>query len=207
MEMQIRNVFSKFVPSDIIDGMVENQANSSLLAGEKRVVAVLFSDIRSFTTLSEHNKAEDVVSFLNEYFDLMAIPVNKYGGTIDKFIGDAVLAIFGAPKSYEDNTLRAVKTAMEMIELLENYNPQQIKLPFPSLRIGIGVHVGELIVGNIGSKSKFDYTVIGDNVNLASRLEGLSKHYKQSIIVSEDVKKVIGDHYYFRELDSVQSKG
>jgi adenylate cyclase len=207
MEMKIRNVFSKFVPSDIIDDMVEHQSQSSLLAGEKREVVVLFSDIRSFTTISENNKAEDVVAFLNEYFDIMVAPVTKYGGTVDKFIGDAVLALFGAPKSYEDNTLRAVKAAIEMVESLGKVQCADLRLPPAGLNMGIGIHVGELIVGNIGCKDKFDYTVIGDTVNLASRIEGLSKYYKQHIIVSDSVKKKISGDFYFRELDSVKVKG
>jgi len=207
MEDKIRTVFSKFVPKEIIDDLIEKQSHTSLLIGEKRKVTILFSDIRSFTTISEENKAEDIVEFLNNYFEIMCSIIKKYGGTVDKLIGDAMLAVFGAPISYEDNTLRAVNASIEMINSLKKIDTKKINLSGKALNIGIGIHEGDVIVGNIGSKDKFDYTIIGDNVNLASRLEGLTKHYREKIIISESVKKKIENKFFLRKLDKVKVKG
>ncbi len=207
MEQGIRGVFSKFVPAEIIDDMVGRHATSELLAGEKRNVAVLFSDIRSFTEISEHNRPEDVVGFLNNYFEIMTSAIIRQGGTVDKYIGDAILAIFGAPKSYPNNAERAVNAAFDMLRSLSNVETGALVLPEGGLDMGIGIHEGDVIVGNIGSKERFDYTVIGDTVNLASRLEGLTKHYKSHIIVSESVKEKLKGKILFREIDRVRVKG
>ncbi len=207
MENRIRTVFSKFVPGEVIEELMDRDAEDTYLRGEKRTVAVLFSDIRDFTTISENNSAEEVVSFLNRYFDIMVRIIRKHGGTIDKFIGDAILAIFGAPISYEDNASRAVKAATEIIHALGSVDPGILLLPEAGLEMGIGIHEGVAVVGNIGSADKFDYTVIGDTVNLASRLEGLTKHYRKTIIVSETVKDRVEDDYLLREADTVKVKG
>jgi len=207
MEKKLRNVFSKFVPSQIIDDLVEQQSTELLHLGEKRNVAILFSDIRSFTTISEANTPEDIVAFLNRYFEVMGSVIRKYGGTIDKFIGDAILAIFGAPKSYRDNAARVLRAAAEMVVSLKQIHTGNLKLPKGILDIGVGIHEGPVIVGNIGSNDKFDYTVIGDTVNLASRLEGLTKHYQKRIIVSQAVKEKAGEEFTFMEIDKVRVKG
>ncbi len=207
MENNIRRVFSKFVPAEIIDDLVEKHADAGMVVGEKRKIAILFSDIRAFTSISENNAAEDIVSFLNNYFDIMVNIIKTRGGTVDKFIGDAILAIFGAPKSYEDNAGRAVAAAVEMIRALPSADVGALTLPAEGLRIGIGVHEGVAVVGNIGSSDKLEYTVIGDAVNLASRLEGLTKHYSKPIIVSEEVKEQVGDAFLLRQADVVKVKG
>ena len=207
MKDRIRNVFAKFVPREIIDDMIEQSAQDSPLMGETRKVVVLFADIRSFTTICEINSAEKIVTFLNRYFDIMVNIIRNHGGIIDKFIGDAILAVFGAPKSYTDNAARAVRAAVEMIRALDEVNTDGIDIPGDKFDIGIGVHEGEGIVGTIGSSDKFDYTVIGDTVNLASRLEGLTKHYKKHIIISENVKEKIQDEIFVREVDTVKVKG
>jgi len=207
MEDRIRNVFAKFVPREIIDDLVERGTEDAYLTGEKREVAVLFSDIRSFTTISENNSAENVVGFLNGFFNIMVGIIKEHGGTIDKFIGDAILAIFGAPKSYPDNALRAVRAAREMIAALPSVDLGALALPDEGFGIGVGIHEGVAVVGNIGSAEKFDYTVIGDTVNLASRLEGLTKHYHKPILVSEAVAGKIDDAAFLRLADTVRVKG
>ncbi len=213
MEREIRNVFSKFVPQEIINDLVTRKSRTSMLAGEKRELTIVFSDIRSFTTLSETNPPEVVVSFLNRYLETMCEVITEHGGMVDKFIGDAILAVFGAPKSWPDNAMRAVETALAMSKALVNFDTKGIRLPPEGLEIGIGVHLGDAIVGTIGSSTKFDYTVIGDTVNLASRLEGLSKHYQARIILSERVVKQIAaqkqelPHVRFREIEEVIVKG
>lgn len=207
MEQSIRNVFSKFVPAEIIDDLVGKGKLSGLLAGEKRSVAVLFSDIRSFTKITENNKPEEVVAFLNRYFETMTSAIISHGGTVDKFIGDAILAIFGAPTSYPDNAERAVNAAFEMLRSISRVDTGGLWMPEGGLDMGIGINEGDAIVGNIGSKERIDYTVIGDAVNLASRLESLTKHYRSHIIVSESVMEKLKGKFLFREIDRVRVKG
>lgn len=213
MEREIRNVFSKFVPQEIIDDLVARKSSASMLAGEKRELAIVFSDIRSFTSLTEINPPEVVVSFLNMYLETMCEHIIAHGGLVDKFIGDAILAVFGAPKSWPDNALRAIETALAMSHALKDLDTSNIKLPSEGLNIGIGLHFGDAIVGTIGSSTKFDYTVIGDSVNLASRLENLSKRYRVRIIVSESIVQEINrlkiehPHFRFREIEEVVVKG
>jgi len=137
----------------------------------------------------------------------MSRAIRGQGGFIDKFIGDAILAVFGAPISYEDNAARAVRAALEMEEALKELDTSRLALPEGGFDIGIGVHEGQVIVGNIGSRDKFDYTIIGDNVNLASRLESLTKHYHQKIMVSDVLAQSLGDDYFLRQVDRVKVKG
>ena len=209
-ERNIRKAFSRFVPEQIIDELVDGaETEAKVGVGEKRDVAILFCDIRSFTNISEHNKPETIVSFLNRYFTIMCTIIKKYGGTIDKFMGDAIMALFGAPVSYEDNCRRAVAAAQEMREAVEKIEMEDLVLPVGmKFNIGIGIHYGDVIVGSIGSEDKTDYSVIGDNVNLASRLEGLTKTYGTMILISEAVKDDIQDEeFIFRHLDNVKVKG
>ncbi len=211
-EKRIRKAFSRFVPEQIIDELVEKADTTDKMAvGEKRNVAILFSDIRSFTNISEKNKPEVIVAFLNRYFTIMVNIIKKHGGTIDKFIGDAIMALFGAPVSYEDNARRAVAAACEMREALDSVPLEDLILPEGmTFNIGIGIHYGDVIVGSIGSQDKTDYSVIGDNVNLASRLEGLTKTYGAMVVVSDSVKNDIkgkSNDFVFRYLDNVKVKG
>lgn len=209
-EKNIRKAFSRFVPEQIIDELVDGaEKQTKVGVGEKRDVAILFSDIRSFTNISERNKPETIVAFLNRYFTTMCTVIKKHGGTIDKFIGDAIMAEFGVPVSYEDNARRAVAAAYEMREALATVPLEDLVLPEGmKFDIGIGIHYGDVIVGSIGSQDKTDYSVIGDNVNLASRLEGLTKTYGSMILVSEAVKDDIkNEEFVFRHLDDVKVKG
>lgn len=204
---RIEQIFAKFVPREVIHDLLDHSDDAELQLGEKRHLAILFSDIRSFTVISENNSAENIVDLLNRYFDRMSQAIRAQGGFIDKFIGDAILAVFGAPVSYKDNALRAVKAALAMEDALADVDTQGLKLPEGGFNIGIGVHEGPVIVGNIGSRDKFDYTVIGDNVNLASRLEGLTKHYRQRIMVSDVLAQSLGDELFLRQVDTVKVKG
>lgn len=218
-EQNIRKAFRRFVPEQIIDDLVKEAGeNKKEAVGEKREVAILFSDIRSFTNISEANKPEVIVAFLNRYFTIMVDIIKKHGGTVDKFIGDAIMALFGTPISYEDNARRAARAAYEMREALETVPLEDLILPNGmKFNIGIGIHYGDVIAGSLGSKDKTDYTVIGDNVNLASRLEGLTKTYGTQVLVSESVKKDIirnetdeklfDSEFCFRYLDDVKVKG
>lgn len=217
-ERRIRKAFSMFVPEQVIDsyvaGVSEDDSEESKQAiGEKRPVAILFSDIRSFTNISECNKPEIMIDFLNRYFTIMCNIIKKHGGTIDKFIGDAIMALFGAPVSYEDNTRRAVAAAYEMREALPSVPMGDLILPEGmKFDIGIGINYGDVTVGSLGSDDRKSYTVIGDSVNLASRLEGLTKTYGTKILISDSVKKDIEEtadekEFVFRYLDDVRVKG
>ena len=207
-EKQMRTAFSKFVPTEIIDDLLTSVVEKSAAINEKRKVAILICDIRNFTTISEINEPETVVSFLNGYFTEMVKIIKKHGGTIDKFIGDAIMALFGAPVSYNDNAERALKAAMEMTAYLPNVSCDLIKIPEGlSFDIGTGIHYGEVIVGSIGCEEKSDYTVIGDSVNLTSRLEGLTKIYGSKIIVSQAVVDELNGNYNLLNVDTVKVKG
>ena len=170
----IRYAFSRYVSHQLVDNIISNPS-SIKLGGEKRKVAVLFADIRSFTTMTEKMKPEDVVDLLNTYLSGLSEIVFKYEGTVDKYIGDCVLAVFGAPIAHDNDVERAIFSAIEMQVFVEDINRHREKINQESVRIGIGINYGEVIAGNMGSMDRMDYTVIGDVVNTASRLEGLAK--------------------------------
>jgi len=200
-EQEIRSIFQKYVPKEVIDRFFKNP--ESLLVGEDRVLAILFSDIRGFTALTELMQSDQMVATLNSYFSLMVDIIIERGGIVDKYMGDAVMAFFGAPVEHTDDALRAVLASLEMQEALGQFNAQQLKLGKPEFHIGIGINYGLVTVGNIGSEKKMDYTVIGDMVNLASRLENLTKIYKQEVIISESVYGEISKALPCRLIDKV----
>ncbi len=207
-ESKLRQAFSKFVPKEIINDILVSENVQEQAHNEKRRLAILICDIRNFTSISEINQPEDVVNFLNNYFTHMVDIVKRYGGTVDKFIGDAIMVLFGAPISYIDNARRAVSAAIEMYSHLDKVSCGQLKFPEGiRLDIGIGIHYGEVIVGNIGSKDKTNYTVIGDAVNLTSRLEGLTKLYGAPLIISGAVRNELPEDANVMLLDSVKVKG
>jgi class 3 adenylate cyclase/HAMP domain-containing protein len=204
-ERKIRNVFQLYVPADVIDEIFVNP--EKMLIGTNRETAILFSDIRSFTTISEKMKPDDLVNSLNRYFNIMVNIIMDRNGIVDKYIGDAIMAIFGAPVAHENDALSSVLAALEMSEALTEFNISQTKLGAPEFRIGIGINYGLVTVGNIGCERKMNYTVIGDAVNLASRLEGLTKIYKEPILFSESVYEKIKGDIPCRTIDRVAVKG
>ena len=205
-EERVRHIFQKYVPADIIDEVLKS-GGSNLLTGKKQVATILFSDIRSFTSISETLSAEDLVISLNTYFNVMVTIIIENNGIIDKFIGDAIMAVFGAPVVHEDDSLNAVITGLKMIESLKGFNKKQSAAGRPPFKIGVGLNTGEVVVGNIGSTQKLDYTCIGDAVNLASRLEGLTKLYGIPLIISEYTYQESKNEVMAREIDSVRVKG
>jgi class 3 adenylate cyclase/HAMP domain-containing protein len=204
-EQKIRNIFQKYVPKNVIDQLFAHP--ESLLVGEDRVLALLFSDIRGFTTISEKMQPNEVVESLNAYFRLMVDVIMSNAGIVDKYMGDAIMAFYGAPVMTGDEAHQAVKSAFEMIDALRDFNVWQANRGRPEFRTGIGINYGLVTVGNIGSERKMDYTVIGDMVNVASRLEGLTKLYKQSLIFSESVAQKVSGTFRCRLLDRVVVKG
>ncbi len=204
-ERKVRNIFQKYVPADVISGIFDNPETA--LVGRDETLAILFTDIRSFTTLSEGFNPYDLVSNLNRYFEPLVDIIMAHGGIVDKYIGDALMAFFGAPKKRGDEEVQAVLAAVEMQQAIERVNKIHYDEGRPPFRTGIGVNYGQVIVGNIGSQKKMDYTIIGDPVNYGSRLEGLTKQYRQDIIVSKSIFRKVKDQVPTRFLDFVQPKG
>ena len=176
------------------------------LGGDKKDLSVLFSDIRGFTTISEGLTPEDLVHLLNEYLTVMTDVVFKYDGTLDKYMGDAIMAIYGAPLSQEDHALRACHSALEMMEALKKLNEKWVKEGKKPMDIGIGINTDMMMVGNMGSDQRFDYTVMGDAVNLGSRLEGINKNYKTNILISEFTYERVKNEFVCMEVDCVRVK-
>lgn len=204
---QISNVMSKYLAPSVMTEVLDNYDELIGEVGESREIAILFSDIRGFTTISENYSAEKVVDLLNQYLEGMIQVVFDNRGTLDKIIGDAIMAFWGAPNPEEQKVHLAVRTALQMIDRLGAVNSQFEEQGDAALRIGVGVHTGEMIVGNIGSDQRLDYTAIGDNVNLGSRIEGLTKYYKVPILASEPTYEATKDDFAYVYLDTVAVKG
>jgi adenylate cyclase len=178
----------------------------ALMVGERKDVTILFCDIRNYTNMTENLGASEVVTLLNEYFETMVEAVFFYEGTLDKFMGDALMAVFGAPIPLKENhAWLAVQSALDMRHRLVEFNHKRAKKSH--LKIGIGISSGEVVAGNIGSQKRMDYTVIGDSVNLSSRLEGVTKEYGCDIVLSETTYNLCGDRIWVRELDKIRVKG
>jgi adenylate cyclase len=204
----VKRAFQQYVPEGVVKNIL---ADPSLLrfGGERKELTVLFSDVRGFTTYSERHGAEQVVEILGEYLSRMVDVVFVHEGTLDKFVGDALMAVFGAPVPQRDHALRACRTAVDMMATLRELQAKWAREGKEPFRIGIGVNTGEVIVGNLGSVQRFDYTVIGDPVNLAARLEGLNKEFPEAsgIIISEFTYAQVKDHVEVRPLGQVTVKG
>ena len=202
----ITSVFSKYVSPVVIDNLIKNPDRIKL-GGEKRNITVFFSDIRGFTSISERLDPEDLVHLLNEYLTEMTSIIMKDQGLVDKYMGDAIMAFWGAPLDQADHALMACQSSLEMMKRLRELQDKWKAKDIPSFDIGIGLNSGDAIVGNMGSFKRFDYTAMGDNVNLASRLEGLNKLYGTNIIISQKTHKIVKDKFETRRLDAVRVKG
>jgi adenylate cyclase len=203
----IKGVFSRYVSPKVVDQLVKDPNAELKLGGNQQNVTVLFSDIRGFTTMSEQLKPAQVVELLNEYFQTWTDIIFKHDGTVDKFIGDAVMAIFGAPVEHEDDPVRAVKAALEMKAALHQLNSKWEAEGKPTFKIGVGLNTGEAIVGNMGSQQAMGYTVIGDTVNVASRLESKTKDFGAFLLISEQTYQYVKDIIEVEEHTGVQVKG
>lgn len=200
----IQMAFAQYINPALMKRLVANPEQLKL-GGEKRVMTVMFSDVRGFTTLSEKISPEELISLLNDYLDEMCEVILEQKGTIDKFIGDAIMALWNAPLDDHHHQINAIKTSVMMIETLNRFNK---KHPDTMLNIGVGLNTGDMVVGNVGSKRRFDYTVLGDNVNLASRVEGLTKKYGLQVLATESTIEGVSDpDFIFRLVDQVIVKG
>jgi adenylate cyclase len=203
----LKRAFAHYVPPAVVDDLVAD-AGKLRLGGEKRELTVLFSDIRGFTTLAEGMEPEELVKLMNEYLTAMTQEVFRQRGSLDKYIGDAVMAIFGAPVAEPEHPRLACRAALGMMSALRTLQGEWRKEGKPSFEIGIGINTGPMVVGNMGSASRFNYTVVGDAVNLASRIESLNKTYGTNILVSESTYKRVRDEFRAtREVDRVQVRG
>ncbi len=196
----IRGAFSKYLSPVLVDELVADPSRLKL-GGEKREISVLFTDLAGFTSLSETMDPEELLTLLNRYLDEMADIVLLEGGTLDKYIGDAIMALYGAPTALPDHALRACRTALRMQRRLKELDRQWADQGLPRLRMRVGINTGAPVVGNIGGEKHFDYTALGDAVNLAARLEPACKAYDVEIMISESTREQAGDGIVVRELD------
>jgi adenylate cyclase len=205
-KLYIRRMFGQYMSGAVIDHLLEHPEKLQL-GGERRRVTLFFSDLAGFTTISERLSPETVVGLLNDYLSSMTEIILDEAGTVDKFEGDAIMAFWGAPLDQPDQARRACRAALRQQAALKELNRRFTDLDLPPLSMRIGLHTGDAIVGNLGSEKRFDYTVIGDTVNLASRLEGLNKFYGSHVMASELTVAACAGGVEFRELDLVAVKG
>jgi adenylate cyclase len=202
----LRDAFSSYLSADLLDKLIKNP-DALTLGGESKELSILFSDIRGFTSISETMTPVELITLLNRYFTPMTNAVLKNDGMLDKYIGDAVMAFFNAPVSVKNHADASCRTALEMIEELEILNQKLQGEGIPSIHIGIGINTAEVVVGNMGSDTRFNYTVIGDGVNLASRVEGLTKNYKVEILITEFTVAGLTEDFLYRKIEPVMVKG
>ena len=191
----------------LADQILEGGDQDDFLGGKSMEATVLFSDIRSFTTISETLGATGTVSMLNDYFTIMVDCITSQGGMLDKFIGDAIMAVFGIPLASEDDPDRAAKAAVNMLRELQEWNKGRAARGEMEIRMGLGLNTDAVVSGNIGSPRRMDYTVIGDGVNLAARLESACKQYGAELLISEYTAQKLSGIYRMRDLDRVIVKG
>ena len=205
MRMSMR-AFSKFIPKVLVAKLLRTNQTVKI-GGKLKRVTLLFSDVVNFTSVSESYPPEKLVVHLSEYFEEVTQIIMKANGTIDKYIGDAVMAFWGAPIVDKDQALNACRAALALQHRLGNLNRQWAVEGKPVLETRVGIHTGDVIVGNMGSSDRMNYTALGDTVNLAARLEGTNKMYHTSIIISEEVLSEVQDHVLVRPVDLVAVKG
>ncbi len=203
---RVRNLFSRFISPEMVDQMMATQDLSTL--NKRSDISIIFSDIRGFTTLSEKLSPEEVVALLNPYLEAMSKVIYKHGGTVDKYEGDAIIAFFGEPVPYKDHAVRALRASLDMRKALVELKDQWAKEGRPSkIEMGIGINSGEVFVGMVGSEQRINYTVIGDNANLASRLQDLTKTYDWPILISESTYQHVKNEFDCEFADAVTVKG
>jgi len=205
-EMQVKSTLTRYMAKDVVERMLQDPKGQAL-GGIRGEASVLFSDIRGFTSIAEKMTAEQTMDMLNEYFTLMVDEVMHEHGLLDKFMGDGLMAVFGVPYPHDDDAVRSVRCALRMLDVLVGHNRSRSEQGLDSLRIGVGIHSDEVISGNMGSAKRMEYTVIGDGVNLASRIEGLNKAYDTSLLISGSTWDALEGQFGGRRIDNVAVKG
>lgn len=201
---KMQNVLNKFHGSKVTEELLKKEIS---LGGEKKNVAILFSDIRGFTDFSEGHTSEEVVKMLNEYFEVMVGIINRHGGVVDKFIGDAIMAVWGIPHETEDDCKNALRACLDMRVELSELNQNRIERGLVPIKIGVGLHYGEAISGQIGSHERMEFTVIGDTVNTASRIEGATKGFGVDLLVSSSVLTKLDESFLIQKAGNVEVQG
>ncbi len=204
-EKRVRNTMARYVAKEVVDRLLAS--GQDFLDGNSHVATVLFSDIRRFTTLAEAMSPQETVTMLNDYFTSMVEVVFNYGGMLDKYIGDAIMAVFGTAISDASDADNALMVATEMIRELARFNQRRREHGLEPIEIGIGIATGEVLAGSLGSRRRLEYTVIGDNVNLAARLEGANKHYGTTVLLAASTVEALKSHAVLRRIDLIQVKG
>jgi adenylate cyclase len=204
-DASIKENLARFLPPELVEKMM-NEPDLLERKTEKRTATVIFTDIRGFTSFSEKMPPEKVLEFLNEFLEEMTEAIMGNKGMVDKYIGDSVMGVFGVPFYADDHAIRALRSAMDMQVRLARLNEDLKQKGLPFLSIGIGLHTGELLIGAIGSTRRLDYTVIGDTVNVASRIEGMTRSYPVEILLSESTRSFIGNEIKLYEIATVQVK-
>jgi adenylate cyclase len=202
----LRHAFGRYVSPHVVEAIIRNPEQCRL-GGELVEVTVLFADLSQFTAISEEMGPEELIGILNEYFAPLTQIILSCQGTLDKYIGDAIMAFWGAPVSTPDHAVKACSAALKMQEEMRVLQSDWQARNLPALWARVGLHSGPVVAGNVGSRERFNYTVLGDTVNLASRLEGINKHYGTKILMSESTYRLVADKFLERELDTVQVKG
>ncbi len=201
---KIKNMFTKFHGTAVTDQLMSQE---DLRKGQEREAVVFFSDIRGFTTYSNDRSAEEVVGMLNSYFEVMVTIITKHGGVVDKFVGDAIMAVWGAPASSEDDVRNAMNACLEMRLALADFNQQRLEDGKEAITMGMGLHVGPVVAGTVGSHDRLEYTVIGDTVNTASRIESATKQHGTDLLISESVAQRLNDEFILRNAGETVVKG
>lgn len=202
----LAQLFGSYVPPELVEEMVKEPERYSM-AAQDRELTVMFSDMRGFTQLSEHLSPKDLQHLLNRLFSRLSVVIRQQNGTIDKFMGDCVMAFWGAPVASPEHARLAVQAALAMRQVMVQINEEHAREGLPAIGMGVGIHTGHMLVGDMGSDLRRSYTVIGDAVNLGSRLEGLSKVYGVDIVASDATRQQAGSEWVWQELDKVQVKG
>ncbi|MCW8469294.1 response regulator [Fluoribacter gormanii] len=206
-QKRIMELFQKYVPKNIVDEILNAQGEESLIRGEYRIISAMFADIRQFTSISDKLGPVKSVELLNAYFELMTQIIRDHHGSVNKLIGDGILALFGAPVSHIDNQLNAVFSGLAMIEALREFNEKYHDAIGREITIGIGINTGEVIAGNVGTSEHMEYTVIGDTVNIASRIEKLTKNKPNTLLISESTYKPIANEILVEEIEPQVIRG
>jgi len=202
----VKKLFGRYVTTQVAERVLQSQSEHDL-GGQKKRVTILFADIRNFTTMSEKMAPEQVVEFLNEYFSEMVDAVIEHGGLLDKFIGDGIMACFGAMDDEPDHEHRAVMAGLRMKSKLAKLNGERALHGKDPIHIGIGIHTAEVVVGNIGTKDHANYTVIGDGVNTCARVESANKDFSTTLLITQSTQQKLGERFELRAMGEAKLKG